>query len=109
MRKRCAAISLACGIVFLLAMPAPGQIAGTGSIQGTVSDSSGAVVPQAAVTAVNLATGVQTGRVTTAAGLYVITPLPAGTRDVSACFGRRISAAAVGLIIHDGGMYQRLV
>src|SRR5262252_8296276 len=57
---------------------AVGQIAGGGSIQGTITDPSGAVVPQAAVTAVNLATGVETSRLTTAAGLYVLTPLPAG-------------------------------
>ncbi|HWB86531.1 MAG TPA: TonB-dependent receptor [Bryobacteraceae bacterium] len=55
-----------------------GQVAGGGSIQGTVTDPSGAVVPQVTVTATNSATGVQTVRQTTAAGLYVITPLPAG-------------------------------
>ena len=47
---------------------AVGQIAGGGSIQGTITDPSGAVVPQATVTAVNLATGVETARQTTAAG-----------------------------------------
>ena len=61
---------------------AVGQIAGGGSIQGTITDPSGAVVPQATVTAVNLATGVETARQTTAAGLYVLTPLPAGEYSV---------------------------
>ena len=56
--------------IFLTASgTAVGQIAGGGSIQGTITDPSGAVVPQAAVTAVNLATGVETSRLTTAAGL----------------------------------------
>src|SRR5882757_8690949 len=61
---------------------AVGQIGGSGSIQGTVADPSGAVVPQATVTAVNLATGVETVRQTTAAGFYVLSPLPAGTYNV---------------------------
>jgi hypothetical protein len=55
-----------------------GQIAGTGTIQGTVTDPSGAVVPQAQVTATNVATGVETIRETTTAGFYAIAPLPAG-------------------------------
>ena len=40
------------------------------------------MVPQASVTAVNVATGVETARQTTAAGLYVLTPLPAGEYNV---------------------------
>src|SRR5437870_4508773 len=61
---------------------AVGQIGGSGSIQGNVTDPSGAVVPQATVTAVNLATGVETVRRTTAAGFYVLSPLPAGGYNV---------------------------
>ena len=57
---------------------AVGQIGGSGSIQGTITDPSGAVVPQATVTALNVATGVETVRETTAAGFYVLSPLPAG-------------------------------
>ena len=69
--------------VFLTATGiAVGQIAGGGSIQGTITDPSGAIVPQATVTAVNLATGVETSRQTTAAGLYVLTPLPAGEYSI---------------------------
>ena len=59
------------------------QVAGGGSIQGTVTDPSGAVVPQAQVKATNTATGVETLRLTTNAGFYVITPLPAGEYTVS--------------------------
>jgi hypothetical protein len=55
---------------------------GSGTIQGTVTDPSGAVVPGAAVTATNIATGVQTARVTTGAGLYVLAPLPPGQYNV---------------------------
>ncbi|HEX4750192.1 MAG TPA: TonB-dependent receptor [Bryobacteraceae bacterium] len=58
------------------------QVAGGGAIQGTITDPSGAVIPQADVTAVNTATGVETRRKTTGAGLYVISPLPAGEYGV---------------------------
>lgn len=64
------------------AVPAMAQVAGAGSIQGTVTDPSGAVVPRAAITATNTATGVETVRLTTTAGFYVITPLPAGQYNV---------------------------
>jgi hypothetical protein len=54
------------------------QIGGSGSIQGIIADPGGAVVPGATVVATNVATGVETTRQTTEAGLYVITPLPPG-------------------------------
>src|SRR6266571_228687 len=58
----------------LLARPLPGQIGGTGSIQGVVSDPSGAVIPGASVTAVNTATQVKTTRQTNEAGVYNLSP-----------------------------------
>ena len=54
------------------------QVGGTGTIQGTVTDPSGAVVSGASVSVTNVATGVQTDRKTTDAGLYVLALLPAG-------------------------------
>jgi Carboxypeptidase regulatory-like domain len=66
----------------LTAGVAAAQVAGGGSIQGTVTDSSGAVVVGAQVTATNTATGLVTVRPTTSAGLYVITPLPAAVYSV---------------------------
>ncbi len=59
-----------------------GQIGGSGSIQGTILDHTGAVVPGATVTAINLATGVETRRVTTGAGVYAVSPLPPGVYRV---------------------------
>jgi hypothetical protein len=49
-----------------------------GSIRGTVTDPSGAVVPGAAVRATNMATGVATSTVTTSAGLYNLASLRPG-------------------------------
>jgi hypothetical protein len=59
------------------------QIGGTGAIQGVITDSSGAVVPGATVTATNAGTGVKTIRETTEAGYYVLSPLPAGEYTVT--------------------------
>jgi Carboxypeptidase regulatory-like domain len=59
------------------------QIAGSGSIQGVISDPSGAVIAGVPVEATNVATNVKTSRKTTDAGYYVISPLPAGEYTVT--------------------------
>ena len=66
--------------LLLLTGPAFGQAGGTGSIQGTVTDPSGAIVVDASVRATNLATGVRTDRKTSEAGVFVLSLLPAGER-----------------------------
>ncbi len=65
------------------AVPTAAQMGGTGTIQGVVTDPSGAVVPDATITATNEATQVKNTRQTTAAGYYVISPLTAGQYTVS--------------------------
>jgi hypothetical protein len=62
---------------------ASAQTAGEGSIQGTVSDTTGAVIPGAKVVATNTATGVTTTQTTTSQGLYDLRPLIPGTYDIS--------------------------
>jgi hypothetical protein len=59
------------------------QTGGDGAITGTVTDSSGAVVAKATVTATDVATGVATSRPTTSSGSYAISPLTPGTYTVS--------------------------
>jgi hypothetical protein len=54
------------------------QVAGNGVIQGTITDTSGAVVPGATVTGTNINTGAKITRQTTGAGFYVLSPLAAG-------------------------------
>ena len=68
---------LAC--LMALAPSAAAQIGGSGSIEGTVLDTSGAVLPGATVTATSLATGVATTRQTSAAGVFSLSPLSPGT------------------------------
>jgi hypothetical protein len=72
----CLAFLVAAGSAF-------GQAGGTGTIQGTITDPSGAVVVDAAVTATNLATGVRIDRRTTEAGFFVLSLLPAGEYTVT--------------------------
>ena len=76
-------ILLAGILASLAAGPAGAQIGGSGTIQGTVFDSSGAVVVGASVVAVNTATAVETRRATSGSGLYVVSPLTAGTYSVT--------------------------
>ena len=65
--------ALALIFLFLPCWPLAAQIGG-GTIQGTVVDPSGQVIPKATVVATNVATGVATTRETTSAGLYSINP-----------------------------------
>ena len=67
----------------LLATLASAQIGGAGTLKGTVNDASGAVVPGAIVTALHLATGTESRRESTAAGLFVVAPLTPGAYRVT--------------------------
>jgi len=71
-------------LAFLLsAFPATAQLAGTGAISGTVTDPTGAAIPGATVTAVNVDTNLKTVRTSTGAGDYDITPLLPGNYTVT--------------------------
>src|SRR5436853_7767053 len=83
MTNRNNVVRLACAALMLL-NTGTAMAQGSGTIQGTVTDPSGAIIPQASVTAKNVATGVETTRQTTAAGVYVLSPLAPGEYRVSA-------------------------
>src|SRR5690348_17016990 len=55
-----------------------------GTLNGTVSDPAGAVVPGAVVSAANNATGVETKTTSTSTGTYTLPYLPAGTYTLRA-------------------------
>ena len=55
----------------------------TGSVTGTVTDPSGAVIPGATVVAINMATSVQTAAKTNSGGVYSIRFLPIGDYQVA--------------------------
>ncbi len=68
--------------VILLALPAYAQTT-NGSIQGTITDPSGAVVAGAAVTVRNMDTGVTSSAKATDAGFYAVPNLPPGRYAVT--------------------------
>ena len=73
-------------ILLLGSISAMAQTGGGGTIQGTVTDPGGAVVPGATVVATNVATSVETTKQTNDAGIYRISPLPPGEYKVVVSF-----------------------
>src|SRR5436305_11893284 len=69
-------------VLFLMGVVCFAQMS-TSEITGTVHDATGAVVPGAAVTATNEATGVTYKQNTTQSGLYAFPALPAGTYTIA--------------------------
>jgi hypothetical protein len=96
------------------------QVAGDGVIQGTVSDSTGAVVAGATVTATNVATGVVTSRTSTEAGYYVLSAMQPGEYTVSAAapgfqttvqehvIVNAVSVVSLDLSLHVGAATQQI-
>src|SRR5260370_6192596 len=68
-------------MLMILSLP-PCLLAQTGSFAGTVTDSSGAAVPSAKITALNLATGASRWVQTDESGIYRLTNLNPGVYDV---------------------------
>ncbi len=73
---RCAVIAFLC--LFVVVAAAFGQGA-VGTLNGTVLDSAGAVIPGATVVVTNTQTGVESRTTATSAGAYTLPYLPAGT------------------------------
>jgi Carboxypeptidase regulatory-like domain len=72
-------------MAFLLAAGAShAQITGTGNIQGTVTDQSGAIVPSATVTLTDESTGVKRTVQTDSSGVYLFPNIDIGKYDVQA-------------------------
>lgn len=94
---------LACLLVALFSYPLPlrAQVAG-GTILGTVSDASGAVVPNAQVTIKDVATGVVRTVTTNAAGFYNAPNLAPGKYDLKISAPGFSVGAASGIILTVG-------
>ncbi|MDP9050627.1 MAG: TonB-dependent receptor [Acidobacteriota bacterium] len=63
--------------------PVAAQIGGQGSVTGTITDPSGAVIPGASVTATNNATNDKTTRTTSNSGTFILSPLVPGNYTVT--------------------------
>src|ERR1700683_1701084 len=82
-----------------LFLPLPIWAQATGTIGGTVTDPTGAVIPGAKITAKRVETGVSQSTVTGGAGTYTIPNLVVGTYDVTAEGGGFKTAAATGITL----------
>ena len=71
----------------LAGAPAIWGQAETGQVTGVVQDQSGASIPNASVTATNVATGATRETATTATGAYTLANLLPGTYDVTVALG----------------------
>ncbi|HVS87133.1 MAG TPA: TonB-dependent receptor [Candidatus Acidoferrum sp.] len=89
-------------VLFLSASVAYGQSAGYANISGRVLDPKGASVPDAAVTAMNVATGIARTTTTTSDGLYRLENLTPGVYDVTIGVAAFTKAVAKGVRILVG-------
>jgi hypothetical protein len=96
-----ALITVSLGALLITLAPLRAQV-DTGTIAGTVRDSSGSVVPKARVSVRSAATAVDVELDTNAAGLYVSPPLRAGEYTISvAAAGFETSAKRVQLDLSE--------
>jgi hypothetical protein len=79
----------------------------TGAIQGTVTDASGAVIPNAVVTIKDPANGVDRQLSTDSAGLYFVPSLPVGTYSVEVKAPGLAPTEAKGLIVEVGSTIKQ--
>ncbi|TAM79207.1 MAG: carboxypeptidase regulatory-like domain-containing protein [Acidobacteria bacterium] len=70
-----------------------------GTINGTILDPGGAVVPGAAVVATNLATGIESKTTSTSAGAYTLPYLPSGTYSIRASAPGFETSTAANIIL----------
>src|ERR1700722_12214405 len=88
-------------IFFGLTLPAIGQDATTGSISGTISDSTGALIKGATVTLINTDRNHEERTLTTSsAGFYTATALPLGTYTVKITDPGFKTETVTGLALH---------
>src|SRR5580698_5215950 len=98
-------IGLLALMILTLAGLAGAQSAGnfdTGTITGTVTDQSGAVIPHAAVTITNTGTGIVTTATTGDNGLFTVPALPFGNYTVSASARQFGKAASKTFVVNVG-------
>src|SRR5882724_8731298 len=97
-------IALAILVVLPLAMTANAQTY-RGAINGTVTDPSGAVVPNAQVKATEKSTGIDRNTVTTSDGLFAFQDLPTGTYKITVTASGFAVLAVDNTLVAQGAIY----
>ncbi len=92
-------VGCCCLLLFMSLVPAPLWSQAVGTIVGTVTDSSGAVIPQAKVTAIRDATQVAQSTVTGGGGTFAIPHLDVGTYTVKVDAGGFSSQTITGITL----------
>lgn len=85
-----------------LAREAVSQVSSAGTVGGTVTDTSGAVIPGVDITATQTQTNVQWHSITDANGSYIFVNLPAATYKISAQKEGFSKAEMPELVLHTG-------
>jgi hypothetical protein len=93
--------SLVCAFSFLL-LASLACAQSTGAIQGTVTDPSGAAVPNASVTIREPNQGVDRTQTTDSAGLYYVPSLPVGTYSIEVKAPGLATTEAKGVVVEVG-------
>lgn len=83
MSRKFFALALQVGVIVLVFAGGAHAQTTSGLITGTITDSTGAVIPGAHVQLANQATGIQRSAVTDANGYYSVPELPPGVYDVT--------------------------
>ena len=99
-RKRLLRMAQAGFVFCLMTMMAAAQ--STGSLQGTVTDSSGAVLPNAAITIRDAATGATRTVKSDSQGNYSVPALPPGRYEMEAAAAGFANAKTTGVVVNVG-------
>ena len=91
--------------IFLIALPHSrlyAQVAGTGNIQGTIADSTGAIIPNATIVLTNVATQVKRTAATDGSGVYVFPNIDIATYTVDVSASGFKSYRKTGIVLEVG-------
>jgi hypothetical protein len=99
-------IALAGGLTLCCAIAGLSQTQTLGTISGTITDKTGAVIPNARITITNKETGASQVTTTNESGYFVVPNLPAGTYDVTAEKEGFQRCTSAGVILDPAGRPQ---
>src|SRR6266702_1540658 len=86
----------------IIALPLHAQIAGTGSMQGTITDATGAVIPNASITITNESTQVARTATTNGTGSYEVPNIDIGTYSVKVATPGFETYTRTGIVLEVG-------